>query len=1104
LESSECYPPPLKPDSQANFQALNAQLGDSCSAPILEPERSALLQEALADSQLQAVKAQLERRGLGMNADEAQAVQLVGGEQLLIPFGQDAHLVWTRTNGQTAAVGLVRQGNKTLNVGADGQERVVRVLSAQQAEKLLRKLREKSKFQEFEGKLAQKGKRVGKVRVLLDETNKLAIVGIAAEGSEKIAHQVRIKVKAGKDDEPEDDAEPMIQATACGQATGEAVPTGARLQPLMLYAGEGGDVTTGSYTLIERDYGPQICTSQWGYDYLCTSTTPMLRLSLSRLAPTLALPPTFINQPVQASFTIWNGGGGTLAGTVSAQAPFSIVSGASFSLLPGQPQEVVVRFSSATAGSFSKSIAISSNGGNTTVTATGVAHKVSFSPASVDFGSGLFVLREQCDSMGSCGLRTEKVGLPIEKQLTVKNEGTVSVSLTLSTAGPYKIVSVPPTLSPGQSAQVILRFDPSRMVYVAPRVAVEEVESGEFRGSLQVGISEGQGSVTAPLVGTAHKVEIKPSNLDFGIIFVGSTRERQLTITNKGTTTVTLEAGITYPEHPLQLMLPENPFTLEPSKSVIVTARFRPVASGPISESVRLIIGPHAITVPVMGAAYTREEFEEAVYQACRAQEQQGQQIYGVSYSSMRSPSQDSHLLFSGLPCLNPEELRLVIEWIEQDQWYVPDPPVVEEQRWDKDKVIQAINSLLDAWLRAAPQDKEAVVLGLIQQMITYGHANYNRDFAEFYKRLQEGPELTRFIQRLMEWGFEQLLQQILEWARRVPGLGRYIEPIVSLWQKLFGGELPGQITAAQVFITLMIATMDAHSDIGAVATVLALIQGYSGDNLITALQTFVVTGTLVGVVPFETAGLTKSFYAGFLESLRKAPQLSGQSHIIFYMGVLTRGPNFGRADYAEHYSNLMGGFMILTKVVENGWTIKATPAAYNAIFSSSGYCGSISCPGIEQLVHVIAQKGIQGIGLVTVFVNVEAKISPDEVNRIVNNINEIIGDIVKLQNSRHTVPWHGSYPVVVQVSFNAHTSSIENIMGRLGTPGVPVVFIFVNENGLWDAKALCPASGCPGGLSPSEFARKIAEQMGITIGKKYDPETDPDILFFLAWLFAL
>jgi len=191
-----------------------------------------------------------------MNADEAQAVRLAGGEQLLIPFGQDAHLVWTRTNGQTAAVGLIRQGNKTLNVGADGQERVVRVLNARQTEKLLRKLREKNKFQEFEGKLAQKGKRVGRVRVLLDETNKIAILGIAAEGSEKISHQVRIKMKAGKEDEPEEDAEPAIQATACGQASGEAMALGARMQPLALDPGEGGDVTTGSYEISEGGLWP--------------------------------------------------------------------------------------------------------------------------------------------------------------------------------------------------------------------------------------------------------------------------------------------------------------------------------------------------------------------------------------------------------------------------------------------------------------------------------------------------------------------------------------------------------------------------------------------------------------------------------------------------------------------------------------------------------------------------------------------------------------------------------------------------------------------------------------------------------------------------------
>jgi hypothetical protein len=549
----------------------------------------ALLQEALADSQLQAVKAQLERRGLGMNVDEAQAVQLVGGEQLLVPFGQDAHLVWTRTNGQTAAVGLIRQGNKTLNISASGEERLVRFLKAQKVQKLLGKLREKSKFQDFEGKLAQKGKRVGKVRVLFDETNKMAIVGIAAEGSEKIAHQVRIKVNGDRDDEPEEEAEPAIQATACGQASGEAVATSSAMQPLAAPPGEGD---------FEGGYeGPQICTSQWGYDYLCFSTTPMLSLSLSGISPSLTLPQTFITQQTQAAFTIWNSGGGRLRGTVSVPVPFSIVSGGIFSLLPGQPQEVVVRFSSATTGSFSKAINISSNGGSKMVTATSVAHKVSFSPATLDFGSGLFVMREQCNNMGVCGLHTEEVGLPIEKQLTVKNEGTVAVSLTLSTAAPYQIVSVLPTLSPGQSAQVTLRFDPN--------------ESGSFSGSVQVGINGGQGSVSSPpLVGVAHKIEVSPAELNLGIVFVDILREEKLTVKNQGVTTVTVETSPPSNASPFTVTLPEVPLVLTPSGSAEATVQFTATTSGEFSHTVRLIINNSFNTeVPLVARAVTFEEF---------------------------------------------------------------------------------------------------------------------------------------------------------------------------------------------------------------------------------------------------------------------------------------------------------------------------------------------------------------------------------------------------------------------------------------------------------------------------------------------------------------
>jgi len=242
----------------------------------------------------------------------------------------------------------------------------VRVLNARQTEKLLRKLREKGKFQEFEGKLAQKGKRVGRVRVLFDETNKIAILGIASEGNEKIGHQVRIRVKANKEDEPEDDAEPAIQATACGQASGEAVALGARLQPLRLYPGEGGDIT-GSYNMRILE-GPDIniCISQWGYVYDCYRIAPILRVTTS----SLLLPLAIIPDPVQASFVVWNYGGGTLQGTVSVPAPFSIVSGGSFSLAPGQPQEVVVRFTPSASGVFSQSATITSNGGNTAVSLT--------------------------------------------------------------------------------------------------------------------------------------------------------------------------------------------------------------------------------------------------------------------------------------------------------------------------------------------------------------------------------------------------------------------------------------------------------------------------------------------------------------------------------------------------------------------------------------------------------------------------------------------------------------------------------------------------------------------------------------------------------------
>jgi serine protease AprX len=62
------------------------------------------------------------------------------------------------------------------------------------------------------------------------------------------------------------------------------------------------------------------------------------------------------------SFTVQNMGGGTLMGTVSVPAPFSILSGASYSLGAKQSQTVTIRYSPVLSGSFSANVEFRGSG----------------------------------------------------------------------------------------------------------------------------------------------------------------------------------------------------------------------------------------------------------------------------------------------------------------------------------------------------------------------------------------------------------------------------------------------------------------------------------------------------------------------------------------------------------------------------------------------------------------------------------------------------------------------------------------------------------------------------------------------------------------------
>jgi hypothetical protein len=112
------------------------------------------------------------------------------------------------------------------------------------------------------------------------------------------------------------------------------------------------------------------------------------------------------------------------------------------------------------------------------------------------------------------------------------------------------------------------------------------------------------------LVGTAHKIEIDPAELDFGIVFVGSTREQKLTVKNQGVTTVTVGTSSPSNTSPFTVTLPETPLVLDPNESVEARVQFTATTLGGFSHIVRLVINnSFNLEVPLTARAVTFEKF---------------------------------------------------------------------------------------------------------------------------------------------------------------------------------------------------------------------------------------------------------------------------------------------------------------------------------------------------------------------------------------------------------------------------------------------------------------------------------------------------------------
>jgi hypothetical protein len=96
--------------------------------------------------------------------------------------------------------------------------------------------------------------------------------------------------------------------------------------------------------LYDKDGYARSTSAAWdvgAYRYGAASTNPVVSVTPSNQS----FGSVVTNTVKDLSFVVKNTGAGTLAGTATVSAPFSIVSGASYSLAAGQSQSVTVRFS---------------------------------------------------------------------------------------------------------------------------------------------------------------------------------------------------------------------------------------------------------------------------------------------------------------------------------------------------------------------------------------------------------------------------------------------------------------------------------------------------------------------------------------------------------------------------------------------------------------------------------------------------------------------------------------------------------------------------------------------------------------------------------------
>jgi len=154
-----------------------------------------------------------------------------------------------------------------------------------------------------------------------------------------------------------------------------------------------------------------------------------------------------LGSSAKRTLIVKNTGGGTLTGSASTTPPFSIVSGGSFSLRGGTASSVVVRFTPTATGVFTANVSFTSNGGDATVTVTGIAAGVNgITPNPIDLASAPASFTITGNGFANLGFGLPVVNFMRGTTLLAQARATALTSTTLTVPFPTPATSITPNL----------------------------------------------------------------------------------------------------------------------------------------------------------------------------------------------------------------------------------------------------------------------------------------------------------------------------------------------------------------------------------------------------------------------------------------------------------------------------------------------------------------------------------------------------------------------------------------------------------------------------------------------------------------------------------